>query len=148
LFTDKEIDAAVEKLLEKVIWTPKQEEEHLLTVTEMFIRRNIPTLIKQRRRQRALWRLQESAIQREYFGREFDTEERADLERMIDLISKAVDATWTDIGTYYGVNRAVKEYGWNLHYTTKKTLCIVCGTPKTEMETCPKCKIVTSVFTR
>jgi len=146
--SDKEIETAIEKLLEKVIWSPRREEEHQLRLTDGFLRREIPTFIRTQIRLRALWRLQDPAIQREYFGRELDDEEKAALDNRTKIQQEAVEAMWTDIGTYYGVNKALKEYGWDLHYAVKRTLCIVCGTPKAEMDICPKCKIVTSVFTR
>ena len=116
----EEIEEAVRKEAEK--FTLKMEEEKLLRITEWFLKTNVPTVARNEQKLKAFFRLGRPELQREYFGRELNAEEREILERCTNLWQEATIATKKDVGLYYGLNRALKEYGWDKHFSERTKL--------------------------
>jgi len=126
----------------------KEEEERKLKESEELLKNRVHDFPDSNRKVRILTlAIADKETQKTIFGKELRSEEIEHLKVLHEFISGEHEALKRDIAEYYSILKALKEFGWDLHYG-KKTLCIVCGTPKTELGICPKCKIMTRVFTR
>ena len=66
----EEIEEAVRK--EEQQFTLKEEEETLLRINELFLKRHVPIVARNQRKLKAFFRFGRPEIQREYFGRELN----------------------------------------------------------------------------
>jgi len=149
--TEQEIKNIVENYADEIVkkTTRKPLEEETIKSMERSLKLWTPILTNNLKRFDIVSELtRDPDLRKKVFGRELSDEEKEYLRKAFWFFYEEQERGLNQVAQYYSVSQAMKEFGLKLHFPSLKTLCLVCGTPKAEMEKCPKCNIVTGVFTR
>lgn len=101
----------------------KEQEQSKIDGYELILKENIKKLVDYNRRRRTLLNvIIDEEAQKEAFGRYLTEEEAGNLRALAEFTQGEFEALETQLAKAYALSKALKEYGWDQHYSEKAEL--------------------------
>jgi hypothetical protein len=101
----------------------KEEEQRKLDGYDDILKHNVKLLVDYNRRRRTLLNvIIDEGAQKEAFGRYLTEEEAGNLRALAEFTHGEFEALENQIAKAYAVSKALKEYGWDQHYSERAEL--------------------------